>query len=90
MEQAERVCCESVDDRSLPSVDRKTDPRVVQIGSTIEEWTFALKQAAPEEIQEIEASVISMVNDGPTDSFVEIRKRTAREIGERLPKGRKK
>ena len=61
---------------------------VVQIASTIEEWTFTIIQTTPEEIGDHEASVMSMVNDGPTDSFVETRKRVAREIGEKPPKRR--
>ena len=51
---------------------------VVQIGSTIEEWTFTITQTTREEMGDHEASLKSMVNDGPTDSFVEIRKRTER------------
>ena len=63
---------------------------VVQIASTIEEWTFTIIQTTREEMGDHEASIMSMVNDGPTDSFVETRKRVANELGERPPKRRKK
>ena len=59
---------------------------ILQISATIEEWTFAVVQTTREEIGDHEASIMSMVNDGPSDSFVEIRKRVAKEIGLEEPK----
>ena len=61
---------------------------VVRIASTIEEWTFAIQQTTREEMGEPEASVMSMVNDGPTDSFIETRKRIVNSICDRPAKRR--
>ena len=65
-----------------------TTTDILQIESSIEEWTFEIIQTTQEEMGEYEASVMSMVRDGPSDSFIELRKRIANEIGERPRKKR--
>ena len=82
IEQNRQAVCESMAGlfqrlTGTPATD------IVQIMTTIEQWTFAIKQTTRDEIGDHEASVMSMVNDGPSDSFIEIRKRVANEIRNR-------
>ena len=65
-----------------------TTTDILQIESSIEEWTFQIIQTTQEEMGEYKASVMSMVRDGPSDSFIELWKRIANENGERPRKRR--
>ena len=88
VQQNRHAVCESMIGLFQRLTGNKTND-ILQIVSTIEEWTFQIKQTTQEEMGEHEASVLSMVNDGPTDSFIEIRKSIANEIGDRPRRKRK-
>ena len=62
---------------------------VDRITTSIEEWTFQIVQTTREQMGEPEVSILSMVQDGPTNSFLETRKRVANAIGDRPAKRRK-
>ena len=54
--------------------------------SSIEQCMFRVKQTERHEIEQDEPSVLSLVDDGPTDNFIELRKRMVNEIGGSEPR----